>query len=219
MVDRRDDQRENFIINEDESEKSEELHRKEYYESASDVFRKMPLVPFVVGGVALAAVVITLVVILSRPDNVVDPAHLQSLDTRLQQIENKMATIGVVDQTVERLANQEKELGRIGNKLDQLESTVTTQIDQIIRELGAIQQKLARNPASKTPPQKAAGNKSPAAAGKTNTAVGIHQVQAGDTLYRISRKYGLTVEQLRSYNELAPDAAIYPGQSLRLSPR
>ncbi len=49
-----------------------------------------------------------------------------------------------------------------------------------------------------------------------------YRVSSGDTLYQISRRfgplYGLTVEELRKLNKLAPGAAIYPGQKLLLSP-
>ena len=82
--------------------------------------------------------------------------------------------------------------------------------------------KVAVKKKTSTPKPKA----KPTAKPKAKTAVAkkkavipeFHQVKAGDTLFRISRRYGLTVEQLRSYNNLAQDAAIYPGQKLKLKP-
>ena len=44
-----------------------------------------------------------------------------------------------------------------------------------------------------------------------------HTVKQGDTLYRISRRYNLSVEQLRQYNKLDPKASIYPGQKLKVT--
>ena len=44
-----------------------------------------------------------------------------------------------------------------------------------------------------------------------------HQVKAGETLYGISRRYGLTVDELRQVNRLAPGAVIYPDQELIVS--
>ena len=41
-----------------------------------------------------------------------------------------------------------------------------------------------------------------------------HRVKAGETLYRISRTYGLTVDELRRLNKLGPTAVIYVGQEL-----
>jgi LysM repeat protein len=46
----------------------------------------------------------------------------------------------------------------------------------------------------------------------------VHKVLAGESLSRISRYYGLTIEQLRDYNNLKPNATIYPGQELKLNP-
>lgn len=45
-----------------------------------------------------------------------------------------------------------------------------------------------------------------------------HVVQAGDTLYALSKKYNLTVDQLRSYNELTSDV-LNVGQVLVLRPQ
>ena len=46
----------------------------------------------------------------------------------------------------------------------------------------------------------------------------MHTVKQGDTLYRISRRYQLSVDQLRKYNKLGTKAAIYPGQQLYVTP-
>ena len=44
----------------------------------------------------------------------------------------------------------------------------------------------------------------------------FHQVQAGDTLWGIAKRYKLTVTELRRLNKLAPGAVIYPDQELLL---
>jgi len=46
-----------------------------------------------------------------------------------------------------------------------------------------------------------------------------HDVRAGETLWGISRIYGLTVDELRRLNELTPGEVIYPGQKLMLGRR
>jgi membrane-bound lytic murein transglycosylase D len=43
-----------------------------------------------------------------------------------------------------------------------------------------------------------------------------YTVRSGDSLYRIARRYGITVKDLTHWNNLEPDATIYPGQRLRL---
>jgi uncharacterized protein (TIGR00159 family) len=49
------------------------------------------------------------------------------------------------------------------------------------------------------------------------TTVPFHIVQDGESLYSISRLYGLTVKQLQKLNKLFSGAIIYPGQKLRLT--
>lgn len=45
-----------------------------------------------------------------------------------------------------------------------------------------------------------------------------HKVVRGDTLYGISRKYSLSVEELRQLNNLNINQAIKPGQKLLVTP-
>lgn len=49
-------------------------------------------------------------------------------------------------------------------------------------------------------------------------AQGIHEVRTGDSLWKIARQHGLSIEQLRRYNRLAVGAPVRPGQKLKLAP-
>jgi LysM repeat protein len=44
--------------------------------------------------------------------------------------------------------------------------------------------------------------------------VRYHLVRSGETLWDISRRYGLTVEELRTLNNLEPSVVIHPDQKL-----
>jgi LysM repeat protein len=46
-----------------------------------------------------------------------------------------------------------------------------------------------------------------------------HTVQKGETLYRISKKYDISVEELQKLNNLSPGQALHTGQKLQVSPR
>ena len=66
-------------------------------------------------------------------------------------------------------------------------------------------------------PATAAAPIAPATAGAaTKVAASTHVVVAGDTLYSISRKYGVKVGEIAALNGLKPDAAVTVGQSLKL---
>ncbi|MBN2063082.1 MAG: LysM peptidoglycan-binding domain-containing protein [Deltaproteobacteria bacterium] len=45
----------------------------------------------------------------------------------------------------------------------------------------------------------------------------FHQVQPGETLYRISLNYRLTVDELKSMNNIGPESVIIIGQKLKIS--
>lgn len=54
------------------------------------------------------------------------------------------------------------------------------------------------------------------AASTPDAAEGIHTVQPGETLYRISLQYGVSVSRLADVNNLLNPSAIYGGQQLRI---
>ena len=45
-----------------------------------------------------------------------------------------------------------------------------------------------------------------------------HEVLAGETLYRISLRYNIKLDELRRLNKLEPEATIYPKQRLLIGP-
>jgi LysM repeat protein len=45
-----------------------------------------------------------------------------------------------------------------------------------------------------------------------------HTVQKGETLAKISKKYGVSVKELRKLNNLSESQGIHPGQKLLISP-
>lgn len=46
----------------------------------------------------------------------------------------------------------------------------------------------------------------------------VHEVQDGDSLWSIARRYGLSLDVLRRINQLGTRAVVHPGQKLKLSP-
>jgi len=213
MVDSPKDTREDFVIsNGYDEEEEEDLGREDYYSRPTGVLQNKSNLPYIIGGVGLVIVVILFVIILSGSSDGVKLEQLQSLEKRIEQLEKRMTTMGVMDQTLERIDKSEKELGLIMERVDRFESTLTTQIDQIIKELGVLHQKTGSSPTPKTQAPK------PVAKTGTGKKAKFHEVSVGETLYSISRRYDLTVDQLREYNNIGKDAAIRPGQKLKLSP-
>jgi LysM repeat protein len=204
MVDPKFENHDNFVIN-DKYDDARELDQEDYYDDHSGILPKKYLNPFTIGAAGLVVIVILLVVFLSGPEDTVDSKRLQSLEVKIQQLEKKLASIEAIDQALGRLGKQEQNLNLISERFDRFNSTVTTQIDQIIKELGALHQKSSQAP-------------QPAKTDQKETKAEFHQVRAKETLWGISRRYGLTVGQLRSYNNMGSDATLQPGQKLKLTP-
>ena len=206
MVDPKFESRENFVINDKyDDEEVQELNREDYYDDHAGMFRKKYLTPFTIGGVGIFVIVILIVIFLSGPKDVVDSRQLQSLETKIQQLEKKLASIGVMDQALDRLDKQEQKLNLISERFDRFNSTVTTQIDQIIKELGVLHQNSSQTP-------------QPVKTDQNETKPKFHLVRSEETLWGISRQYGLTLDQLRNYNNIGAKATIQPGQRLKLTP-
>ena len=145
------------------------------------------------------------VVVIARTYSLAEKVQLLALESRLEQLENRLGSIegeGGLSQT----AGQGNQLILLTERLDQLEANMTARINNMANQL---------NTAPVKPVAEAAA---PPPALKKETKAKIHTVKQGETLYRISRRYNLSVEQLRQYNKLDSKASIYPGQKLNVTP-
>jgi LysM repeat protein len=208
MVDQKFESHDNFVINDKfDDEDIQELNREDYYDSHSGIFRNKYLNPFTIGAVSIFVIVVLLVILFSDPeDDAIDSRQLQSLEVKIQQLEKKLASMDAMSQAFDRLDDLEKKLSLINEQYERFNGSVTTQIDQIIKELGLLHQK------------KSSQALQPVKTAQKQTISKFHQVRAKETLWSISRQYGLTLDQLRSYNNIGPKATILPGQKLKLTP-
>jgi LysM repeat protein len=155
--------------------------------------------------------IILCVVLIARTYSLAEKAQLLALESRLEQLEGRLGSLegeGVLSQTG-RSGNQ---LILLTERLDQLEANMTARMNDMVKELNALPPKSGQESVQKA----AAPKQTPAA--KKETKAKIHTVKQGDTLYRISRRYQLSVDQLREYNKLGTKADIYPGQQLYVTP-
>jgi LysM repeat protein len=110
-------------------------------------------------------------------------------------------------------------LRSLENRVKQLENRIS-RIDWIEARLDQIEEKNKQFTTFvdtfrklETPPKTSTAQTSE----KPTKAV-YHEVVAGETLYGIGRRYGLTVDELRRLNNLEPEATIYPKQKILISP-
>ena len=140
-------------------------------------------------------------------------------DEQLTEIQSKLAPFEMRIIRLERTVDKVSALEKQGREIQEL-------IDKKVQKTAALSKRLAEltqrldNLTKKAPLTKAATKPSPPAQADTPAQVEkqYHQVERGETLYQIGKKYGLTVKQLRQINQLDSYQFIQPGQKLLVSP-
>ncbi len=118
-----------------------------------------------------------------------------------------------LEQKVVVLEKQQAELqARIPAEGTESVSSLAGKIDTLAQRVETLEKK----PVAVVPekPKPAQVEKAAAAA---PSAKKIHTVQKGDTVYRISKKYGITPAELRKLNKLGEEDPVHPGQKLVVS--
>jgi len=166
---------------------------------------KKSVIPYVLM-VAGVMVLIIFIVIFAPKIRGGEDAKILSIDARLKQLEVRLKRIENLDKRLSLLDKLRTELEiSIMERLDSLEASLSMRMDQKVKELDNLHMEARQ----KTPDKKKIVKIS-----KKETEYRYHEVGAGETLYRISRKYGLTVEELRRLNSISPESVIHVGQKL-----
>ena len=114
--------------------------------------------------------------------------------------------------TEDRVAAIEQKLDRLEREFTSLKVYIASKLEDAIKEMERERQSIITENQSPT------DKPSPEQEEQAETKPKTHKVLPGESLSRISRYHGLTVQQLREYNHLGPDSVIYPGDELRLTP-
>ncbi|MGQ9645196.1 MAG: LysM peptidoglycan-binding domain-containing protein [Thermodesulfobacteriota bacterium] len=134
---------------------------------------------------------------LSRSPSGGDTAPVQSKEIALEQ----------------RIARLEKRIAELQRKIGTQEPdpALLNRIDALSQKVEALEK--GRQPVTEVKVKPSAPPKPAPLPDKK-----YHTVQKGDTLYKISKRYGISVEELRKLNHLSADQALRSGQKLLVSP-
>jgi LysM repeat protein len=158
-------------------------------------------------GVVIFGLVV-LVVLFQRSSNIDSGIKLKSLERRIKQIEERLYKLDWIEENLEQIKEKNKQFNSFkdtfAKPITPPKSTTTE------KPITPPKSTTAKKPI--TPPES-----STAQTAEKQTKTVYHEVLAGETLYRISLRYGITVDELRRLNKL-PDATIYPKQRLLISP-
>ena len=164
------------------------------------------------GGAGLLVLII-LVVLLFLGGKEAPSEDLSLLQARLTRMEARIKTTGALENRIQQIEEQGKEVRQSLLKTDLSIRTIKGDLNQLIEAFEGSQKK--------TPPvpKKVEVPKSVKEASIAQTEKDYHLVSRGETLYRISRKYGISVDDLRRLNNMDPNALIHPGQKLLVTPQ
>lgn len=194
--------------------------------TASGILRRYGLLI----GLVILGICVLLVLLVAFPKK---PAQntdqLAAFQARIDQMEERLLQLEAGQTEMAQFKTQGERAEQLLGRMDQLEQTTAQRMEELSQKLIAVE-KVAKTPPPAKPAPKAPEAKAPA---KTSTkkaskpapkkaapaqkAVQYHTVQAGETLYRISLKYGISVDKLTQLNGLA-GSNIKTGQRLRVSP-
>jgi hypothetical protein len=145
-------------------------------------------------------------------DRSVNSKQFRMLETRVRALEKNLQKLDTINENLIRLENQTKKFAHAIDRFDQFETSSAMRMDVLAQELLALQNKKTDNKAVE--PAVPSPEETKADTIKDTKPARYHVVKAGETLYSISRRYGLNVDALRQFNSLDKDATIYPGQKL-----
>ena len=135
---------------------------------------------------------------------------LAPLQAKLDLVERRMTHLEGLESRIAFLENQETGLQQLILDLDKSGRSLTEQVDEISKKLGVVEKAKPTAPARiKTTAPGTAAEKPVSAEMKR-----YHKVRPGDTLYRIAKRYGISVRELCRLNNISPNQAIHPGQKL-----
>jgi LysM repeat protein len=166
--------------------------------------------PFLLGGVGLIILIAILFAFLFKGGGVSE-GDLESITNGLDQIEKRL---GQLEEIETKTMKFEKQIEELQNSISELKHFKTS----TEKNLGDLSQKIEQN-LEKITTTMGQQKKSGTLVSESSVKSGqYHMVKKGDTLYRISQRYGLKVDELRRMNNLKPSDEIYPGQRLLVKP-
>lgn len=167
-------------------------------------------------GAGLLALIIFFLVLFPKDPETPGDRSPEASEDRLKQIEERLSGLEWMDERVTRVEERNKTLDSFAQRLDKIEASISSKTDEITKRLEHLEKKTAGFRARDTvtrKPVKVPETRKPSV---RRTGVRFHEVRAGENLYQISRKYKLSVEELRRLNQLAPGAPIHPGEKLKV---
>jgi len=191
------------------NEKADEDYLDEHERHIWDK-KKTSSIPLILLGLGFFVMIFLFIVFLSKTTDIASKTKIVSIEKRLALLEERLGKIDEIDEKLILLDTQGKKFDLFVDRFDRFETSMSLKMDIINNELYTSKKRGNKASESKKPERKRISKKI--------THPLYHEVKPKETLYQISRRYGLTVDDLRKLNRLTPETVIHPGQKLIVSP-
>jgi uncharacterized coiled-coil protein SlyX len=173
-------------------------------------FFKNPLSWFILGGIFLAIALFS----FFSGDQATD------LSDKIAELESKLvyleATINSMGKTTAKETLDQKALLDSVYPLKERVDMLEEKLALFMKDLNKKLEQMGKKQVVSVTPYPAAAK--PKKDSKKTGSIQYYTVQKGDTLYSISKKYGLTVAKMRELNGIKPGQPLMSGQKLRVTP-
>ena len=129
---------------------------------------------------------------------------------RFDQLNRKLPQYAEIEKRIAQLEIRIKGVQQSISKVEANGASLRKELGKIYNQIGLLKTDISTKPKVSKAPEPV--QKKPV----SEITTGYHEVQRGETLYRIASKYGLTVGELRKMNNLSKDQDIYPKQKLKV---
>ena len=164
------------------------------------------------GGICIL-ILILLIALFSRSGDKSFKDDLLFIKAKFEQIEGRLKQIEGLEVKVAHLEKQQKELQQSINNGAVSGKDLAKQMESLSQTVETLKKGIVSIPDSAAKDSATVQKKS-----ASTTKKRFHEVRAGETLYRIAKTYGITLDELCRLNNISPNRAIQPGQKLLLAP-
>ena len=156
--------------------------------------------PIILTGVGVLILIIVFIVFFRSHEKGVT-VDINTIRLKLNMLEGRLT----------HLEKQVPELQESVSRVKGPESSLTQRLDDLFQQIDKLEKRMTSAATETQAPITVQKKPSAQAIGR------YHEVRDGETLYRIAKKYGISVDVLCRLNDITPNQAIKPGQRLLVS--
>lgn len=214
----------------DSGEKSDQSAQEEYFDEEEyspwaegksqkkeNKLMKPPALFMLLAIAIIALVGVLLMLLLNSNSDPIGQQKLDALEGRIMALEERLDKYEAIDEKVTRIWEQAKSFETFKDRFERSEASMSLRMDHLTMSLETMQKQMtAAQKKAASPPAESATEKLTASP-KPKTDIKYHIVKAGETVYSISKQYGLKVEELLNLNRMKSGSVIVVGQKLIVS--